>query len=116
MPHRARPCVAARGALRNQRGGSPDHGRHRPCRRSPRATAIFGRISLALHPGYNWLHLAQTAKHGSYLGGITMASRSGISRRRVLAMSAGLAVAGGMRASAQVVKRIDKLAPELDNV
>ena len=47
-----------------------------------------------------------------------MASRNGISRRHVLAMSAagGLSVATGVRASAQVVKRIDKLAPGLDNV
>jgi len=45
-----------------------------------------------------------------------MVARNGISRRRMLAMSAGLAVGGGVRASAQVVKRIDKFAPELDNV
>jgi gluconolactonase len=47
-----------------------------------------------------------------------MASRNGISRRHVLAMSAagGLAVATGVRASAQVVKRIDKFAAGLDSV
>jgi len=45
-----------------------------------------------------------------------MASRNGISRRHVLAMSAGLAVAGGTRASAQVVKRIDTFASGLDSV
>jgi gluconolactonase len=47
-----------------------------------------------------------------------MASRNGISRRRVLARSAagGFLVASGVRAAAQVAKRIDKFAPELDNV
>ena len=47
-----------------------------------------------------------------------MASRNGISRRRALALSAagGLAVASGMRASAQAVKRIDTFAAGLDSV
>jgi len=46
-----------------------------------------------------------------------MGSRRGISRRRMLALTGGLAVAGVVaRASAQVVKRIDRFAPELDAI
>jgi gluconolactonase len=52
-------------------------------------------------------------------GGKVMASQDGISRRRLLAMSAagGAAIAGGTRvASSQAAKRIDQLAPELDKI
>jgi gluconolactonase len=48
-----------------------------------------------------------------------MADHHGISRRRMLAMSAasGVAVASGIRgASAQAAKRIEQLAPELDKI
>jgi gluconolactonase len=49
-----------------------------------------------------------------------MSSGRGLSRRQMLALSGGLAVAGATgaipRASAQVVKRIDRFAPELDAV
>src|SRR5205823_5166719 len=49
----------------------------------------------------------------------TMTHQQGISRRCVLAMSAaaaGLAVAGGCRASAQQGKRIEQFASELDGI
>jgi hypothetical protein len=45
-----------------------------------------------------------------------MVSASGISRRHMLAISAGLALANSRVSRAQAAKRIDQFAPEFDKV
>src|SRR4051812_38743337 len=64
-------------------------------------------------PSKQTVRTAQAARED-----ITMGSRIGISRRRMLEMAGagGLALAGGLRASAQAATRIERLDPGLDEI
>src|SRR5439155_60023 len=56
--------------------------------------------------------------HDNNEGGVVMRARKGVSRRQVLELAGagGLALAGGIRASAQGAKRIERLDPGLDAI